>query len=117
MEVQVLFESRNLEAALRDLAVRRTRFALRRLVGWQPRAQLKLSDINGPRGGNDKRCQVKIETDGAGTVIATSMARDWRAALDDALERAVRRLTRLWRRAYVHHRPRPRALPIIKPAE
>lgn len=111
MEVKVLFESPSLDTEqVRDLATRRARFALRRLVGLAPRAQVRLSGAPGPRGHLDKRCEVQLETEGAGFVIATSRAGDWRAAMDDALARAVRRLVRLWRRSGDHQRPRPRAL-------
>lgn len=107
MLVEVLFESPNQDAEqVRELATRRTSFALRRLVAWEPRAQLRLSDISGRHGRLAKRCQVKLDSDGAGFVIATSTAREWRAALDEALTRAVRRLLRLSRRSANDHRPR-----------
>ena len=97
--MQVVFESRDPEAAhLRELAVQRVRFAMRRLAWWVPRARLMLSDINGPRGGVDKRCQLELRTDGERTVVITAVARDWRSAIDNALSRAVRALVRLLRR-------------------
>lgn len=109
MQVQVLFESSSQETdQVRDLATRRTSFALRRLIAFEPRAQLRLSDVCGRRGRLAKRCQVKLDTDGAGVVIATSIARDWRAAVDEALTRAVRRLIRLSRRSWENHRLRSR---------
>src|SRR5689334_21779117 len=99
MQVQVLLESREQEApGLRDLAMRRARFALRRLIALAPRAQLRLSNVKASSRGGDKRCEVKLEVDGGGSVIATSTALDWRAAVDNALRCGVRRLMRLWRR-------------------
>jgi len=96
--MQVLFRSRDREAKeLRDLAVRRVRFVMRRLNWLVPRATVQLSDVNGPRGDVDKRCQIHLRTDGRGTVVVTAMARDWRTALDSALSRATRLLRRLWR--------------------
>jgi len=97
--MQVIFESRDAGGAeLRDLAVKRLRFVMRRLSWLVPRAKVRLSDINGPRGGIDKRCQVELKTDMMGTVVITSMAGDWHTALDNALSRASRVLTRTWRR-------------------
>jgi ribosome-associated translation inhibitor RaiA len=97
--MQVLFKSRHPQAAeLRELSERRVRFVLRRLTWLVPRAEVALSDVNGPRGGRDKRCQVELRTDGAGSVVVSSVAKDWRSALDDALSRAMRFLLRLWRR-------------------
>ena len=98
--MQVLFKSRHPQATeLRDLTERRVRFALRRL-GWMvPRAEVQMSDLNGPRGGVDKRCQVELKIDGAGSVIVASVAKNWRTALDNALTRAARFLMRRWRRS------------------
>ena len=97
--MQVLFKSRHPQATdLRDLTERRVRFVLRRLGWLVPRAEVQMSDVNGPRGGIDKRCQVELRTDGAGSVVVASVASDWRTALDNALARVVRFLMRLWRR-------------------
>ena len=77
--MQVLFKSRHPQAGeLRELAERRVRFVLRRLGWLVPRAEVLMSDVNGPRGGIDKRCQVELRTDGAGPVVVTSVAKDWR---------------------------------------
>ena len=97
--MQVLFKSRHPQATeLRDLTERRVRFVLRRLSWLVPRAAVQLSDMNGPRGGIDKRCQVALKTDGAGSVVVAAVASDWRTALDNALARAVRFVVRQWRR-------------------
>jgi hypothetical protein len=93
--MQVIFESRDADGAqMRDLSVERVRFALRRLTSMVPRAKVQFSDVNGPRGGVDKRCQVELSTEAAGTVVIASLARDWRTALDRSLARATRVLTR-----------------------
>ena len=97
--MQVLFKSRHPHASdLRDLTERRVHFVLRRLGWLVPRAEVQMSDVNGPRGGIDKRCQVELRTDGAGSVVVASVASNWRTALDNALARAARFLLRLWRR-------------------
>ncbi len=97
--MQVLFKTRHPDAgAMRDLVERRVRFVLRRLGWLVPRAEISLSDVNGPRGGIDKRCQVELRTEGAGSVVVAAVAGDWRTALDSALSRAGRLLLRVWRR-------------------
>ena len=97
--MQVFFTSRDAEGEqMRELAVRRVQFVMRRLTWLTPRASVQLADVNGPRGGVDKRCQVQFKTDGGATVVITSMARDWRDALDSALSRANRVLLSLMRR-------------------
>ena len=109
--MQVLFKSRHPQATdLRDLTERRVRFVLRR-VGWLvPRAEVQMSDVNGPRGVIDKRCQVELRTDGAGSVVVASVASHWRTALDNALARAARFLMRLWRRGSDSRRMRQRLI-------
>ena len=98
--MQIIFESRDADGAqMRDLSVARMRFALRRLSTFVPHAKVQFSDINGPRGGVDKRCQVELITEKAGTVVIASLARDWRTALDRSLGRATRVLTRSLQRA------------------
>ena len=107
--MQVLFKSRHPQAAeLRDLTERRVRFVLRRLGWLVPRAQVQMSDVNGPRGGIDKRCQVELQTDGAGSVVVASVASDWRAALNKALAKAARFLMRALRRGADSRRVRQR---------
>jgi hypothetical protein len=98
--MQIIFESRDADGAqMRALSVERVRFALRRLSTFVPRAKVQFSDVNGPRGGVDKRCQVEFTTEKAGTVVIASLARDWRTALDRSLGRATRVLTRSLQRA------------------
>jgi ribosome-associated translation inhibitor RaiA len=107
--MQVLFKSRHPQATeLRDLSERRVRFVLRRLSWLVPRAEIQMSDVNGPRGGVDKRCQVELRTDGAGSVVVASVSDNWRTALDNALARAARFLVRLWRRGSDSRRKRQR---------
>lgn len=109
--MQVLLKSRHPHATdLRDLTERRVRFVLRRMAWLVPRAEVQMSDVNGPRGGVDKRCQVELRTDGAGSVVVTSVASDWRMALDNALARAARFLMRVWRRGSDSRRLRRRLL-------
>jgi hypothetical protein len=80
------------------MAERRLRFAMRRLAWLVPRAHVRLSDDNGPRGGVDKRCHVEIRTHSVGTVVITALARDWPSALENAIGRASRVLVRSLRR-------------------
>jgi predicted ATP-grasp superfamily ATP-dependent carboligase len=110
--MHVLFESRHPEGqTLRDFAIRRTVFVMRRVVVQVPRARVLLSDVNGPRGGVDKHCQIELVTDGAGPVVTHATARNWRSALDSALARAARVLKRLLRRG---REPEQQARPVHK---
>ena len=98
--MQVIFESPDPQAAeLRTMTERRVRQTLKRLAWLAPRVRVHLSDVNGPRGGIDKRCQVEVMSTMSGPVVITSMARDWRSALQSALSRAARTLLQNWQRS------------------
>ena len=97
--MQVIFESRDPEAVqLKPVAERRVRQALRRLNWLAPHARVRLTDVNGPRGGIDKHCQIELSSNSMSPVVVTSMARDWRSALQNAVARAARALLNNWQR-------------------
>lgn len=85
----------------RRAAAQRLRFGMRRLNWLVASASVSLSDVNGPRGGLDKRCQVELRTNASTPpVVVTALARDWRFALDKAVVRAKRVLLSSWRRLH-----------------
>lgn len=97
--MQIIFQSRDCDGAqMRDVSVQRVQFALRRMSSLVPRAKVLFSDVNGPRGGIDKRCQVELNTEANGKVVISSLASDWRTALDQSLQRATRALSRITQR-------------------
>lgn len=109
--MQVIVESPDPQATeMRAFAERRVRFSMRRLSWLVPRVKVYLSDVNGPRGGIDKRCQVQLLADGRQDVVVTSVARDWRSALQSALGRAVRSLLHNWQRSHNMSRLKPAAI-------
>ncbi len=93
--MQVIFESRQpwLEQ-LRGFSLRRVRQATRPLDWLAPRARVRVSHVPGVHNGIDKRCEVELTAEGAGTVVVASITRDWGSALQSALSRAVRALLR-----------------------
>ena len=76
----------------------RVRLALRRLQGQVQQARISLRDINGPRGGVDKQCQILLTTAGHGQLVVVSRAEHLHGALNQALQRATQALTRSWQR-------------------
>lgn len=60
------------------------------------RTSVRVEDVNGPRGGVDKRCRIKVALAGLPTVIIEDHHQSLKGAMDKALartERAVRRTT------------------------
>lgn len=63
-------------------------------LGWarhhMRRLAVSLSDINGPRGGVDKRCKIQVQLSGGREVIIEECEADLYAAIDRAADRADR---------------------------
>ncbi len=83
-----------LTEALRAYTEQRLRTAL----GWagehMRKLAVSLSDINGPRGGVDKRCKIQVQLGGGADVIIEDTEEDLYAAIDRAAERADRAVVR-----------------------
>ena len=58
------------------------------------RVVITLSDINGPRGGNDKRCQLRIPLPKMRDVVIEEIAGDLQIAVARSVDRAARSLER-----------------------
>lgn len=83
-----------LTAALRDYVGRRLGSALDRHRDRVRRIEVVLSDENGPRGGVDKRCMVRLVATGHPAVHVLDRRQDLYEAIDQALGRAARTLVR-----------------------
>ena len=58
------------------------------------RVTVRVEDVNGPKGGVDKRCRIKVTISGRPSLLVEKSSRSLQAAFDtaiDAVERAVRR--------------------------
>ncbi|PWF44729.1 HPF/RaiA family ribosome-associated protein [Massilia glaciei] len=83
-----------LTEALRTYTEQRLAIAL----GWAGdhvrKVAVSLSDINGPRGGIDKRCKIQAKLDAGTEVIIEDTEADLYVAIDRAADRADRALVR-----------------------
>ena len=84
--------------ALLAHARRRLDFALGRFNGKLRGVQLCFEDTNGPRGGLDKRCTIRIEGD-FGRRRVEAQDTDFYAAVDRAVDTAARAVARASSRA------------------
>jgi putative sigma-54 modulation protein len=98
-----------LTQALRTHTERRLATAL----GWAGqhlrRLVVSLSDINGPRGGVDKRCRIQVLLGTGREVIIEDVEADLYVAINRAAERADRAVVRQIERTrhFSHKRPAP----------
>ena len=98
MMIVIQCQGFQLTAALREHVRRRLGFSLARGNSHISRVDVSLSDINGPRGGIDKRCLVKVRLEGLQLVVVEDVQSDLYSAIDRAAGRAgrivMRRLAR-----------------------
>jgi CBS domain-containing protein len=77
------------------------------------RTSVRVEDVNGPRGGVDKRCRIKVVLTGLPSVVVEQRHHSLQAALDGAMaraERAVRQATQ--RRSMKRLKPRKGVRPM-----
>ncbi len=79
---------------IRNYATRRMQFALDRNDGHIMHVKISLADINGPRGGVDKRCQINMALAGHSNIVIEDTEADLYVAIDRASDRCARTLSR-----------------------
>ena len=87
MNVQLRGQGTDVSLALRVHAERCLVFALRRFARRIDRVTVWLEDVNGPRGGVDKRCRIAVRLRPAGAVFVAKNASDAFAAIGRAAGR------------------------------
>jgi putative sigma-54 modulation protein len=94
MRIDIQAKGFDLTDGLREHTLRRLQFALgwaRHTVG---KVTVRLSDINGPRGGSDKRCQIQVPIPRAQDVVIEDTESDLYVAIDRAAARVGQTLDR-----------------------
>jgi putative sigma-54 modulation protein len=95
MELAVRTRNLPLTEPIEMLVRQRLGFALGRHASEIRRVDVELADINGPRGGIDKRCRVDVILSHGGRIRAESTDLRVRDAIDGAARRVGRRVARL----------------------
>ncbi|HCZ17052.1 MAG TPA: 30S ribosomal protein S30 [Candidatus Accumulibacter sp.] len=107
--MQILTQARgfDLTTKVREHIERRLRFAFDRAHPYVNRISVVLSDVNGPRGGEDKSCRIRVSVVGAADVLIDDCQSDISVAIDRAVDRAGRTLARRLarQREYQHGYP------------
>lgn len=94
MNLHVRYRQLEPSTELRRLVARRAHFALSRFTHSIRAVHVTLSDVNGPRGGVDKRCQVEVTGPGRASIVVEDVAADLTAAIDAAMGRVARTTAR-----------------------
>lgn len=94
MITKIQTQGLELTDGLRDYTQKRLAYALSHSTQHIQRVQVRLIDVNGPRGGVDKRCQIEVHLKGLATVVVEDIETDLYVAIDRAVERMGRTLTR-----------------------
>lgn len=108
MQIHIQSQGFTLTDALREHAEHRLRFGLTHASDHIRRVEMRLSDINGPRGGADKRCGIVVALENLPDVVIEDIENDLYVAIDRAADRASRSVARCLKRKREHVAgPRP----------
>lgn len=94
MRIEIKSSGFPLTAALTEHAERRLRFALTRHSDRIVRVVALVGDSNGPRGGTDKFCRIRILLQHASEVMIEDVGVELYAVIDRAAERAGRNVAK-----------------------
>jgi putative sigma-54 modulation protein len=94
MKIDVRCRGLETSDSFREHIRRRVHFQMSRFGGAVRSVVVRIGDINGPKGGADKRCQVTLRGSRLGPLTIEDLSADVYSALDTALERAVRAVGR-----------------------
>ena len=99
MKPTIVARGLKLSRTLRKYVMRRLRFALNRTQHNIHAAIVRITDLNGQKGGIDKRCQIKLSLPGLPMIIVNEKGVDLIAAIDQAAHRAALAVDRSLTRA------------------
>lgn len=98
MKVQIRSKAGRAQETVGEYVQRRLAFALGRFGDRIQGASVKLEDVNGPKGGADKQCSIRLSMKPTGRLQTASLDTDWFAAVDIAADRIGRMAARLLER-------------------
>lgn len=102
MHIDIQARGFELTDNLREHTRRRLGFATDWARDEVRRINVRLSDVNGPRGGKDKRCLIQIPLTGRPDIVIDELESDLYVSIDKAIGRAERVLAKQIERAREH---------------
>lgn len=92
MRVEIRARHGKLRWSLEEQLKRRLHFALARFGGRVRQATILPADLNGPSGGEDQHCRIKVSLVPSGSIMAKAADAGVASAAGRAAERVARRL-------------------------
>ena len=94
MKIDITIQQVKLDKKVSDRVLRRVQFALSKFGHSIRRVRVHFSDLNGPKGGNDKRCSIKVKLITTGEIVVQGVGKDIVTALSHSVERVERAIKR-----------------------
>ena len=94
MRLRLAARGIELSADLNDYVRRRAHFSLGRFAGRIRSLSIRLTDVNGPRGGIDKLCDIRVDVGLRQEVIVRERQTSIHGAVAFAMDRAERAVQR-----------------------
>ena len=104
MRLMIYARKVTMSQTLQDYIERRLGFALGRFGNRIDRVTVRLEDLNGPRGGVDKRCRIEACVVRSGKLQVEVMDAEIEPAVDRAADRIARRVNNDLDRSREHRR-------------
>lgn len=98
MRIAIQVRNSDLADELREHMEHRLAFALSQFPEHIRSVVVVLSDVNGPKGGIDKRCSLRVRLNGRSDIVIEEIEANFHVAVDRAADRAKRTLGRRLRR-------------------
>lgn len=94
MKLDIRARGLELTPTLRDLADRRVRYGLSRFGPVIRAVHVTLADVNGPKGGIDKLCRLRLRISAGSPIVIEQVDERIERALDTAVDRAAQTVAR-----------------------
>ena len=99
MKSTIIAKGIDASQSLREYIMERVDLALVRAQDSINFINIRISDLNGPKGGVGKRCQIHLKLSGLPTVVVTGVSASIIDAIDYAAQRAAKVVERVLSRA------------------
>ena len=94
MQLEMNNRQAGLDEEVSHRAERQLRLSLSRFIGAVSRVRVTFFDVNGPKGGLDKRCRITAKMKTAGQMVVQDNGHDYTEALSLCLDKLTRALRR-----------------------